>query len=247
MSGTGIRRAGRPRTASPSSRSSGPSSPATTRPMTASAPPWCTDRPVGRLGIGLARGRPLEHSGAPAVPFKANQDRRHRIPSQRHRVTNWAAYDAALRRRGSLTVWFSEKAVAAWKAAPHTTRGGQPSYSALAIATALTLRAVFPLALRQTEGLIGSLPSCSASTSWCPTTPPSAAAPRHWRCRGHSRGANLCTCWWTARGSSSAASASGWWRGTAPGRVAGGESSTSPDPEERGRCETRFANCSWSS
>src|SRR3982751_3912721 len=37
------------------------------------------------------------------------------------------------------------------------TRGGQPSYSDLAIATALTLRAVFRLALRQTEGLIGSI------------------------------------------------------------------------------------------
>ena len=49
------------------------------------------------------------------------------------------------------------EAVAAWAAAPRTTRGGQASYSDLAIATALTLRAVFRLALRQTEGLIGSL------------------------------------------------------------------------------------------
>jgi hypothetical protein len=72
-------------------------------------------------------------------------------------VTNWAAYDAGLRARGSLTVWFSPEAVAAWTAEPRTTRGGQPSYSALAIATALTLRAVFRLALRQTEGLIGSV------------------------------------------------------------------------------------------
>jgi hypothetical protein len=39
------------------------------------------------------------------VPLKANQDRRHHIPKQRHRVTNWAAYDIALRQRGSLTVW----------------------------------------------------------------------------------------------------------------------------------------------
>jgi hypothetical protein len=91
------------------------------------------------------------------VPFKANQDRRHRIPKQRHRVTNWSEYDAALRRRGSLTVWFTEEAVAAWAAEPRTTRGGRPSYSDLAIATALTLRAVFRLALRQTEGLIGSI------------------------------------------------------------------------------------------
>jgi hypothetical protein len=91
------------------------------------------------------------------VPFKANAARRHRIPKQRHKVTNWAAYDAALRRRGSLTVWFTEAAVAAWRAEPRTTPGGQPHYSALAIATALTLRAVFRLALRQTEGLIGSI------------------------------------------------------------------------------------------
>jgi Transposase DDE domain len=91
------------------------------------------------------------------VPFKANQDRRHHIPRQRHKVTNWSAYDDALRRRGSLTVWFSEEAIAAWAAEPRTTPGGQPSYSALAITTALTLRTVFRLALRQTEGLIGSI------------------------------------------------------------------------------------------
>src|SRR5918997_1845297 len=100
---------------------------------------------------------PYHHAGAPSLPFKANQDRRHRIPKPRHRVTNWAAYDAGLRARGSLTVWFSEGAVAAWAAEPRTTRGGQPHYSALAITTALTLRAVFRLALRQTEGLIGSI------------------------------------------------------------------------------------------
>ncbi len=91
------------------------------------------------------------------MPFKANADRRHHIPKQRHRATNSAAYDAALRQRGSLTVWFTEESIAAWKAGPRTTRGGQPRYSGLAIATALTLRAVFRLALRQTEGLIGSI------------------------------------------------------------------------------------------
>src|SRR5437773_10235191 len=92
-----------------------------------------------------------------AVPFKANADRRHHIPKQQDRVTNWSEYDAALRQRGSLTVWFTETAIAAWKAEPRTTRGGQPRYSALAITTALTLRAIFRLALRQTEGLIASL------------------------------------------------------------------------------------------
>jgi hypothetical protein len=56
-----------------------------------------------------------------------------------------------------LTIWFTAEAIRAWAAEPRTTRGGQPWYSPLAILTALTLRAVFRLALRQTEGLIGSL------------------------------------------------------------------------------------------
>src|SRR3982751_2843564 len=91
------------------------------------------------------------------MPFKLNQDRRHHIPRQQRKVTNWPAYDASLRQRGSLTVWFTDEAVDAWAAEPRTTRGGQPWYSPLAILMALTLRAVFRLAFRQTEGLIGSL------------------------------------------------------------------------------------------
>src|SRR5580693_3537184 len=91
------------------------------------------------------------------MPFKLNQDRRHHIPRQRHKVTNWPVYEASLHQRGSLTIWFTDEAVAAWEAEPRTTRGGQPVYSALAILTALTLRAVFRLAYRQAEGLIGSI------------------------------------------------------------------------------------------
>jgi len=91
------------------------------------------------------------------LPFKLNQDRRHHIPKQKHQVTNWREYDASLRQRGSLTVWFTDEAIAAWAAEPRATPGGQRWYSPLAILTALTLRAVFHLALRQTEGLIGSV------------------------------------------------------------------------------------------
>jgi IS5 family transposase len=60
-------------------------------------------------------------------------------------------------KRGSLTIWFSEEAVAAWQAAPRTTPGGQARYSDLAVETALILRTVFHQPLRQTEGLVGSL------------------------------------------------------------------------------------------
>ena len=59
------------------------------------------------------------------MPFKANAARRHHIPKQRYRVTNWSEYDAALGQRGSLTVWFTNDAIAAWRADTGTTRGGQ--------------------------------------------------------------------------------------------------------------------------
>ena len=91
------------------------------------------------------------------MPFKLNRNRRHHIPRQRRKVVNWRDYDAGLRRRGNLTVWFTAEAVEGWRAAPRTTAGDQAWYSPLAILTALTLRAVFRLALRQTEGLIGSV------------------------------------------------------------------------------------------
>ena len=60
----------------------------------------------------------------PLLPFKLNQDRRHHIPRQQRKVTNWPAYDASLRQRGSLTVWFTDEAIAGWTAEPRTTRGG---------------------------------------------------------------------------------------------------------------------------
>jgi Transposase DDE domain len=62
---------------------------------------------------------------------------------QKRKVTNCAAYDASLRRRASLTIWFSDEAIGGWRAAPRTTRGAEPWYSPLAILTALKLRSVF--------------------------------------------------------------------------------------------------------
>src|SRR5450755_1273227 len=91
------------------------------------------------------------------MPFKLHSKGRRHIARQRHRVTNWREYDASLRNRGSLTIWFTPEAIAGWKAQPRTTPGGQRHYSDLAIETALTLRTVFRLALRQSEGLIGSI------------------------------------------------------------------------------------------
>src|SRR5918911_3092990 len=91
------------------------------------------------------------------MPFKFNAARRHRIPSARYRVQNWPQYEAGLKRRGDLTLWLDETAIAGWHAPRRTTPGGQASYSNLAIELILMLRLVFHLALRQAEGFVASL------------------------------------------------------------------------------------------
>jgi hypothetical protein len=91
------------------------------------------------------------------MPYKFNESRRHKIPRAKYRVTNWPEYDAALVRRGSLTVWMTEEAIAAWQAPATGKRGGQPIYSAIAMETSLALRLVFHQPLRQTEGLLRSI------------------------------------------------------------------------------------------
>jgi transposase len=91
------------------------------------------------------------------MPHKHNAERRHHIAKMPFKVTNWAEYEAGLRRRGSLTMWINEAALDAWTAAPRSTPGGQATYSDSAIQTCLVLRTAFKLALRQAEGLMASV------------------------------------------------------------------------------------------
>ena len=63
----------------------------------------------------------------------------------------------ALRRRGDLTVWVSEEALGLWRPWRRATRGGQRTYSDLAIEICLTLSAVFKQPLRQTQGFMRSI------------------------------------------------------------------------------------------
>ena len=75
----------------------------------------------------------------------------------KYRVANWAAYNQALVRRGDVTVWVSSEAIAAWTPRRSGRRGGQRRYSDLAIETALTLRLLYHLPLRQAEGFLHAL------------------------------------------------------------------------------------------
>ncbi len=81
----------------------------------------------------------------------------YKYAKSRYRVRNWPEYEAGLRRRGDLTIWFCEDAIKTWRAAPSGEPGGQRVYADMAIEAALTIRMVFHLPLRQTEGFLRSL------------------------------------------------------------------------------------------
>ena len=96
----------------------------------------------------------------------------------KYRIRNWASYERALIGRGNITLWLSRAAIAAWKPEGPRTRGAPPKYSDLAIETALTLRLLFHLPLRQAEGFLTSLfhlmgldlRSPDHTTPYCPRT-----------------------------------------------------------------------------
>jgi len=78
---------------------------------------------------------------------------RHTPPT--YKTRNWPAYNEALKRRGSLTIWFDPEMT--WDAAPTGKRGRQQTYSDTTIQTCLTMKVLFGMALRQTTGFVESL------------------------------------------------------------------------------------------
>ena len=95
--------------------------------------------------------------GGGNVVVAAKSSRVNRQYKTKYRIRNWREYERGLRSRGDVTIWLSEDAIAAWVAPKNGLRGGQRRYSNLAVRTALTLRVVFSLPLRQTEGFLDSL------------------------------------------------------------------------------------------
>ncbi len=72
-----------------------------------------------------------------------------------YKTRHWPAYNEALKRRGSLTIWFDPEMI--WDAAPSGRRGRQQSYSDAAIQMCLSMKVLFGMALRQTTGFVESL------------------------------------------------------------------------------------------
>ncbi len=85
------------------------------------------------------------------------QSKVHPTYKTKYRVANWPAYNQGLVRRGDVTVWLAPTAIAAWTPRRSSRRGVQQRHSDLAIETALTLRLLYHLPLRQAEGFLHSL------------------------------------------------------------------------------------------
>jgi hypothetical protein len=64
-----------------------------------------------------------------------------RLRAPIYKTRNWPAYDEALKRRGSLTIWFGPDM--SWEAAPTGRRGRQQTYSDAAIQTCLSMKVFF--------------------------------------------------------------------------------------------------------
>ena len=88
----------------------------------------------------------MPRPSSPDVPLTAS-----------YRIRNWKQYNEALVRRGSLTLWVDEETLQAWRYQGPTQQGAQFQYSDLAIECLLTLRAVYHLPLRATQGFARSL------------------------------------------------------------------------------------------
>jgi hypothetical protein len=91
----------------------------------------------------------------PEMPGTPTSWRRPPGAKRSHRLTNGPEYEAGLRFRGDIRIWFDEAAIECWLSAPFGRRGGQRRCSDLAIEVGLILRLLFHLPVRQIEGFSG--------------------------------------------------------------------------------------------
>lgn len=77
---------------------------------------------------------------------------------QQYRICNWRDYNKALVGRGSLTLWFDDEAVRSWLSGEKSGRRGKPrTYADACVLCMLTLKAVYHLPQRATQGLVASI------------------------------------------------------------------------------------------
>lgn len=74
-----------------------------------------------------------------------------------YKVTNWSAYNQALKQRGSLEIWIADEVEKQWYYSGSSQRGAQYRYSDSCIQMACIIKEVYHLGYRQTQGFLESL------------------------------------------------------------------------------------------
>jgi hypothetical protein len=93
------------------------------------------------------------------MPYKLRQNQNHKFKKATYKIKNWPEYNAALEKRGSVKLWFSDEVIKSWYAnkIKNKDRGRQNKYSDLAIQAALCIKVQFKLTYRSVTGFLNSL------------------------------------------------------------------------------------------
>ena len=78
----------------------------------------------------------------------------------KYKISNWHQYNEGLKQRGAIRVWINKAVLKAWRYYGEKQRGGQRVYSDFAIEVCLTVRKVYHLGYRQTQGFMESFFQC---------------------------------------------------------------------------------------
>ena len=104
------------------------------------------------------------------MPNKYPEKKGWLVPKQKYTISNWPEYNAALRRRGDIEIWISDKAIEQWieKERVYDGTGTPKKFSDFAIIICHEIRQVYKLPLRQTQGFINSLFKLKQLPILCP-------------------------------------------------------------------------------
>ncbi len=78
-------------------------------------------------------------------------------PRENYRLKNWSAYNNSLKNRGKITIWLGEEAKNNWIYKEKRESGGKIVYSDVAIEFCLTIKHLYNLGYRQTEGFVSDM------------------------------------------------------------------------------------------
>ncbi len=90
-------------------------------------------------------------------------------PKEVYKLRNWSDYNNSLKKRGKITIWLSDDVASSWYYEGEQNPGGELVYSDVAIEFCLTLRHLYNLGYRQTEGFVEDIMYLVGLDLWVPS------------------------------------------------------------------------------